>query len=226
MAEVLIVDDERVIRNSIGAMLRAEGFSVSAAKSGEEALAMFSERRPDLVLLDVMMPGRGGLQTCEELRRADPLVPVIFLSAVPGDTTKVRAFGAGADGYFEKSENPDVLVARIRSALRRSEAVAAGVAEGRVRLGSVTVDVALMRVTGGDGRSEGLTKTEAALFAALNRRRGEYVSNDELFSAIHGPGFSGSPAKIRNHVSTLRRKLGSARDMIVNNPNAGYRLVK
>ena len=226
MAEILVVDDERVIRNSIGAMLRAEGFEVRAARSGEEALAKFSERRPDLVLLDVMMPGKGGLQTCEEMRRADPLVPVIFLSAVPNDTTKVRAFGAGADGYFEKSENPDVLVARIRSALMRSEAVAAGVAEGRVRLGSVTVDVALMRVTDGAGRSEGLTRTESALFAALNRRRGEYVSNDELFSAIHGPGFAGSPAKIRNHVATLRQKLGSARDMIVNNPNAGYRLVK
>lgn len=226
MAEVLIVDDERVVRNSIGAMLKADGFAVRTARTGEEALEKFSERRPDLVLLDVMMPGMGGVQACEEMRRADPLVPVIFLSAVPNDTTKVRAFGAGADGYFEKSENPDVLLARIRSALKRSDAVAAGVAEGRVRLGSVTVDVALMRVTDGDGRCEGLTRTESALFAALNRRRGEYVSNDELFSAIHGPGSTGSPAKIRNHVSTLRQKLGSARGMIVNNPNAGYRLVK
>jgi len=226
VAEILIVDDDRAIRNSMGAMLRAEGFEVRAARSGEEALAKFSERRPDLVLLDVMMPGKGGIQACEEMRRADPVVPVIFLSAVPSDTTKVRAFGAGADGYFEKSENPDVLVARIRSALRRSEAVAAGVAQGRVMLGSVTVDVALMRVTDGDGRVEGLTRTEAALFAALNRRRGEYVSNDDLFSEIHGPGFAGSPAKIRNHISTLRQKLGGARNMIVNNPNAGYRLLK
>lgn len=226
MAEILIVDDERAIRNAIGAMLKAEGFAVSTARNGDEALEKFSERRPDLVLLDVMMPGKNGIQTCEEMRRADPIVPVIFLSAVPSDATKVRAFGAGADGYFEKSESHDVLLARIRSALKRSEAVAVGVAQGSVRLGSVTVDVALMRVTDGDGRCEGLTKTEAALFAALNRRRGEYVSNDELFSAIHGPGFAGSPAKIRNHISTLRQKLGSARDMIVNNPNAGYRLVK
>ena len=226
MAEILIVDDERAIRNSIGAMLKAEGFAVRTAKSGEEALEKFSELRPDLVLLDVMMPGMGGVRTCEEMRRMDQLVPVVFLSAVPSDTTKVRAFGAGADGYFEKSENPDVLLARIRSALKRSEAVALGVAQGSVRLGSVTVDVALMRVTDGDGRREGLTRTEAALFAALNRRRGEYVSNDDLFSAIHGIETAGDPSKIRNHVATLRRKLGCARDMIVNNPNAGYRLLK
>ena len=226
MSEILIVDDDRVIRNSIGAMLKAEGFAVRVAKTGEEALEKFSERRPDLVLLDVMMPGMGGVKTCEEMRRIDQLVPVVFLSAVPSDTTKVRAFGAGADGYFEKSENPDVLVARIRSALKRSEAVAADVAEGRVRLGSVTVDVALMRVTDGEGRCEGLTRTEAALFAALNRRRGEYVSNDELLTAIRGQDFAGSAAKVRNHVSTLRQKLGSARNMIANNPNAGYRLLK
>lgn len=226
MAEILIVDDERAIRNSVGAMLKAEGFAVRTARSGEEALEKFSERRPDLVLLDVMMPRKNGIQTCEEMRRIDSLVPVIFLSAVPDDTTKVRAFGAGADGYFEKSESPDVLVARIRSALRREEAVAVDAAAGRVRLGAVTVDVSLMRVTDEDGWCEWLTRTEAALFAALNMRRGEYVSNDELFSAIHGPEFAGDPTKIRNHVVTLRRKLGRARDMIVNNPNAGYRLVK
>ena len=226
MAEILIVDDERPVRNAMRGILEAEGFEVVLAKNGGEALEKFSSRRPDLVLLDVMMPGKSGIQVCEEMRRADPLVPVIFLSAVPTDTTKVRAFGAGADGYLEKSENPDVIVARIRSALRREEAVAADAAAGRVRLGSVTVDVSLMRVTDGEGRCEGLTRTEAALFAALNMRRGEYVSNDELFSAIHGAGFAGDTSKIRNYVVTLRRKLGSARDMIANNPNAGYRLLK
>ena len=226
MAEILIVDDERPVRNAMRGILEAEGFEVVLAKNGGEALEKFSSRRPDLVLLDVMMPGKSGIQVCEEMRRADPLVPVIFLSAVPTDTTKVRAFGAGADGYLEKSENPDVLVARIRSALRREEAVAADAASSRVRLGSVTVDVSLMRVTDGEGRCEGLTRTEAALFAALNMRRDEYVSNDELFSAIHGIETAGDPSKIRNHIATLRRKLGCARDMIVNNPNAGYRLVK
>ena len=207
-------------------MLKSEGFSVRAAKNGEEAIAAFEERRADLVLLDVMMPGMGGIRACEELRRADPLVPVIFLSAVPSDTTKVRAFGAGADGYFEKSANPDVLLARIRSALGRAGAVASGAARVRARLGSVTVDLALMRVVGGEGPDVTLTRTEAALFAALNMRRGEYMSNDELFSAIHGQGVVGDPSKIRNHVGTLRRKLGRACDMIVNSPNVGYKLVK
>lgn len=226
MAEVLIVDDERVLRDGLRVMLEAEGFAVRTARSGVEALRLFSARRADVVLLDVMMPGKGGIQTCEELRRVDPLVPILFLTAVPSDTTKLRAFGAGADDYIEKGGNPDLLVARVRAVLRRAEAAAS--ADGYVRLGSVTVDTALMRVIDESGREELLTRTEAALFAALNRRRGEYVDNEELFSAVHGDGddFVGSPAKIRNHISTLRRKLGRARDMIVNNQNAGYRLIK
>ena len=208
------------------AMLETEGFAVRTARSGDEAVRMFQEKRPDVVLLDVMMPGKGGIQTCSELRGIDKLAPILFLTAVPSDTTKVRAFGAGADDYIEKTCNQDVLVARVRAALRRSAAFAESASHGNmVRLGSVVVDMALLRVTDDDGLNEFLTRTEAALFAALNQRRGEYVSNDELFSAIHGDGFAGDPSKIRNHVSTLRRKLGRARDMIVNNPNAGYRLL-
>lgn len=208
------------------AMLETEGFAVRTARSGDEAVRMFQEKRPDVVLLDVMMPGKGGIQTCSELRGIDKLAPILFLTAVPSDTTKVRAFGAGADDYIEKTCNQDVLVARVRAALRRSAAFAESTSRGNmVRLGSVVVDMALLRVTDDEGLDESLTRTEAALFSALNMRRGEYVSNDELFSAIHGDGFAGDPSKIRNHVSTLRRKLGRARDMIVNNPNAGYRLL-
>ena len=226
MHEILLVDDERSIRNSMRAMLESEGFAVRTARSGDEAVRMFQEKRPDVVLLDVMMPGKGGIQTCSELRGIDKLAPILFLTAVPSDTTKVRAFGAGADDYIEKTCNPDVLVARIRAALRRSEAVSdATSGASRVRLGSVVVDMALLRVTDDAGLDELLTRTEAALFAALNQRRGKYVSSDELFSAIHGEDFAGSPANIRKTVSKLKHKLGRARDMIVNNPNAGYRLL-
>ena len=208
------------------AMLETEGFAVRTARSGDEAVRMFQEKRPDVVLLDVMMPGKGGIQTCEDIRQMDRLTPILFLTAVPSDTTKVRAFGAGADDYIEKTCNQDVLVARVRAALRRSEAVVDATTGGsRVRLGSVVVDMALLRVTDDDGLNEFLTRTEAALFAALNQRRGEYLSSDELFSAIHGENFAGSPANIRKSVSKLRSKLGRARDMIVNNPNAGYRLL-
>ena len=225
MQTVLVVDDERAMRNAMKSLLEAEGFEVALAKSGDDALKSFYEHRPDLVLLDVMMPGMSGIQTCEELRKTDTLVPVIFLTAVPSDTTKVRAFGAGADGYVEKGENPDVLVAHIRAALKKAAATSTVAGDGKVQLGSVTVDLPLLRVSGADGLDEQLTRTEAAVFAALNRRRGEFVGNDEIFNVIHGDGFAGNPAKIRNHISTLRQKLGPARDMIVNNPNAGYRLL-
>ena len=226
MEKILVVDDDRSVRNAMKSLLEAEGFSVAQARNGEEALRMFAENRPDLVLLDVMMPGMNGIQTCGEMRKSDPLAPIIFLTAVPSDTTKVRAFGAGADGYFEKSENPDILVAQIRSALRKAGAAsAASISDSRVRLGSVTVDLPLLRVTGPDGLNEALTRTEAAVLASLNRRRGKYVDNDTIFSDVHGEGTFGDPTKIRNHVATLRKKLGRARDMIVNNPNLGYRLL-
>jgi len=227
MAKILVVDDERAMRNAMKSLLESEGFAVLQAKGCDEALDAFSKHCPDLVLLDVMMPGKSGIQACEELRKIDPLVPVIFLTAVPSDTTKVRAFGAGADGYIEKGENPDVLVAHIKAALRKADATASSTTpDGKVRLGAVTVDVALLRVTGPDGLDEPLTRTEAAVFSALNNRRGEYVDNDTLFSAVHGEGYTGDPTKMRNHVATLRRKLGQARDLIVNNPSVGYRLVR
>ncbi|MBR2838879.1 MAG: response regulator transcription factor [Kiritimatiellae bacterium] len=226
MAEILLVDDDRSLRNSLRAMLEAEGFGVRTARNGDEAVKKFSERRPDVVLLDVMMPGKGGVQACEELRRIAPLAPILFLTAVPSDTTKLRAFGAGADDYIEKTCNPDVLVARIRAALRRANAVSAAAAgASRVRLGKVVVDMALMRVTDGAGLDERLTRCEASIFAVLNMRRGEYVCNDDLFSAVHGEDFAGDPTTIRNHISKLRHKLGKAGDLIVNHPNFGYRLL-
>jgi len=225
MAEILVVDDERAMRNAMKSLLESEGFAVTLAKGGDDALSSFNSHRSDLVLLDVMMPGKSGIQTCEELRKIDPLVPVIFLTAVPSDTTKVRAFGAGADGYVGKSENPDVLVAHIRAALKKAKAASTAASDGKVRLGAVTVDLTLLRVTGPDGLDEPLTRTEAAIFATLNNSRGEYIDNDTLFSAVHGTGCSGNPSKIRNHISTLRRKLGPARDMIVNHHSAGYRLL-
>ena len=225
MEKILVVDDERSLRNAMKNLLEAEGFSVVLAKNGEDALRSFSEHRPELVLLDVMMPGINGVQTCEALRKIDPLVPVIFLTAVPSDTSKVRAFGAGADGYVEKGENPDVLVAQIRAALKKAKAASSAASDSVVRLGAVTVDLPLLRVTGPEGLNESLTRTEAAVFAALNRRRGEYVDNDGIFSDVHGEGYIGNPSKIRNHISTLRQKLGQARDMIVNNPSAGYCLL-
>ena len=226
MEKILVVDDERSLRNAMKNLLEADGFSVVLAKNGEDALKSFSEHRPKLVLLDVMMPGMNGVKTCEALRKMDPLVPVIFLTAVPSDTSKVRAFGAGADGYVEKGENPDVLVAQIRAALKKAKVASSAASDSIVQLGAVTVDMAFLRVTGPNGLNESLTRTEATVFAALNRRRGKYVNNNELFSAIHGECYSGDTSKVRNHIQTLRKKLGRARDMIINNQSLGYCLVR
>ena len=226
MATVLIADDERVIRDGLKALLVGEGFSVRTARDGEDALRKVAENRPDLLLLDVMMPKMNGFRVCEEIRRADKLLPVVFLTAKDAEVDQVRGIGLGADDYVSKSAGDEVLLARIRRALARVAALSESASPPHVlRLGAVTVDFDRHRVDEG-GQQTQLTTSEADLLRCLASRRGELFSNDAIFSFLRGEGYIGDPATIRMHVMNLRRKLGRAGDMVVNVPNAGYYLVK
>ena len=117
MAEILVVDDERSVRNGLKALLSTGGYSVRLARSGLQALEQFRTRRPDLVLLDVMMPGTNGFDVCREIRREDALVPILFLTSVENEANQVRGFGLGADDYISKTAGEAELFARIRRAL-------------------------------------------------------------------------------------------------------------
>ena len=229
MAEILIVDDERVMREGLQAMLAGEGFAVRTARDGEDALKKISEKVPDLVLLDVMMPKMNGFRTCEEIRRGNPTVPVIFLTAKDSEADQVRGIGLGADDYISKDAGEPVLLARINRALARTATFGESMAKREaqpIRLGKVCVDLKSLSVSGPDGEIARLTKTEADILKLLDSERGEFFSSDWIVSELRGQGFACEDSLVYSHVSRLRRKLGPAGDLISSSRSSGYRLVK
>lgn len=229
MAEILVVDDERIVRDGLKARLQGEGFAVRTARDGADALAKIAERRPDLVLLDVLMPRMNGFRVCEEVRRTDAALPIVFLTASASDGDQVRAIGLGGDDYVSKSAPDAVLLVRINRALDRVGAIAAGGSQRQgntIRLGKVSVDMQTLSVAE-DGREIArLTKTESDILALLDEANGKPLSIDAIISKLRGDGFSCEDAMVYVHVGNLRRKLGSAASMVVNHRSEGYVLVR
>ena len=227
MAEILVVDDERVIREGLKRMLLTEGFSVRTSKNGDEALAAFREHRPSLVLLDVMMPRRNGFSVCGEIRSIDPFTPIVFLTAKDGEAEQVRGFGLGADDYISKSASDAELLARVRRAVERvvvyntkSEA-----SESRRRqIGSAIVDFDTLVVQNGD-ETERLTKTEADLLWLLAMERDKFVPFDEIIDVLRANGFTGDSGAIYTYVSRLKKKLGGAGCLLCSERGIGYKLI-
>lgn len=229
MAEILLADDERVLREGLKTQLAGEGFEVRTARDGEEAVAKFSERRPDLVLLDVMMPKLNGFKACEEIRKLDKLIPVIFLTAKDSDADQVRGIGLGADDYISKDAGDALLIARIRRALERSAAIAnssATCGDSIIAFGKVSVDLKALSVLENGREVEHLTKTEAGILKILNSERGKYFSLDELIATLRGDGYACEDSLVYSHVYHLRQKLGAAASMISQKRSCGYCLLK
>lgn len=231
MADILVVDDDRALREGLKLTLQAEGHSVRTARDGEEALRKIGERRPDVVLLDVMMPKMNGFRCCEEIRRTDELLPVLFLTAKDSEVDQIRGLGLGGDDYISKAASESLLLACIARALARSHAHAAanaGAAEDGlcVRLGPVTVNARTFAVTDGDREIARLTRTEMDLLLFLNAHRGEYFVIDDLITELRGNGSMCEDAMLYSHISKLRAKLGRAGSMITLLRGVGYSLVK
>ena len=222
-AEVLIAEDEPSARRGFRALFEGEGYAVRTARDGEEALAKFNERRPDAVLLDVMMPKMNGIAACAEIRKSDPLVPILFFTAMPSDVGAVRALGLGADDYIDKAKSPEELLARVAAVLRRASS--ARPHADALSLGDVTVDFATMTAAG-DGISEELTKSEALFLRLLASERGRCFSFDEIFAALRGEGYIGDDNAVRCIAKRLKAKLGRAGELIANARGVGYKLVK
>ena len=226
MEEILVVDDERAIRNGMRSMLLAEGFEVRLANNGDEALSAFRERRPSLVLLDVMMPKRNGFSVCAEIRSIDPLTPIIFLTAKDGEAEQVRGFGLGADDYVSKSASEAELVARIRRAIDRASAYNSVIREKRkLEIGDVVVDVDSQTLLC-DGEIERMTKTEADIIWLLGMERGKIVSYDEIIDVLKAGGFTGDYGAIQTYVSRIKKKLGRAGSLLKAERGVGYRLLR
>ena len=222
MAEILIVDDERVLREGLKAMLASEGHQVRTARDGEDALRKISERAPDLVLLDVMMPKMNGFRTCEEIRKADRTVPVIFLTAKDSEADQVRGIGLGADDYISKDAGEAVLLARINRALVRAEDYDRTPAV--LALGKLKVDFDTMTVTDG-AETVHLTQTEGGILRLLASDRGRYFGKDEIIAGLRGKGYACEDSMVYSHVCNLRRKLGAAAECLSSDRLLGYKLL-
>jgi len=219
---ILIVDDEPRIRRVMRTTLTAEGYEVDDAKTGEEALEKLREFRPDLVLLDINMPGMGGLATCRTIR-ADTNVAIIMLTVRNAEADKVEALDAGADDFVTKPFSTPELLARIRAALRRTPP-AQGF-QGRVRVGKVMIDFAARTVSNGV-KAAHLTPKELDLLRYLTQHANEVVSHRELLQAVWGPDYGDQTEYLRVFVRNLRKKLEldpEHPEYIATEPWVGYR---
>ncbi len=208
MKTILVVDDEPKIVELARDYLEHAGFAVATASDGPSALDQIRRRPPDLVVLDLGLPGLDGLEVTREARRRSE-VPIVILTARDDEVDKLLGLELGADDYMTKPFSPRELVARVRAVLRRAERgsgdAAAGEAE-TIHAGDVAIDVPRMRVEAA-GRSVELTPTEFQLLVALARRPGRILTRSQLLDAVHGVAFESYERAIDTHVKNLRRKL-------------------
>jgi DNA-binding response OmpR family regulator len=200
---VLVVDDEPKIVEVVGDYLRNAGFSVTTAADGEGAIASARARPPDLVVLDLGLPGLDGLDVARDLRRASP-VPIIMLTARREEADRVLGLELGADDYLVKPFSPRELLARVRAVLRRTEGPQ--VERERFVAGDVTVDTGRRQVTV-DDRLVDLTATEFDLLVELARQPGRVFTRAQLLGALHGVVVESYERTVDAHIKNIRRKL-------------------
>ena len=200
---VLAVDDEAGILRLIKLELSSQGFRVVTGENGEAALRLMEEHRPDIVLLDIVMPDMTGLEVMRRLRERTN-VPVILLTAKGGDADKVRGLELGADDYLPKPFSPEELSARVRAVLRR--AVGSSAVDNVVKAGDIEVDLN-RRLVKRDGDVITLTRTEWMLLQHLAANPGKIMLNAELLSKVWGPEYRSDLQYLRVWVSRLRKKL-------------------
>ena len=198
--KILIAEDEPSIRKSLAERLAENGYLVRAAANGAAAVKMVREERPDLVLMDVMMPVLDGYEACAAIREFDRELPIVFLSALDRDEDQIKGLEAGGDDYVSKTASDEMLLARIRAALARAKRFAK------------------------EEAPQLMTKIEADIYRLLKSERGRLFSYREIFATILGEGYYADEGAIRTHISHLRKKLPRD-EQIVAKRRQGYCLI-
>lgn len=221
--KVLIVEDERSLTEVLSYNLEREGFEAVSAYDGREGLRKAQTLLPNLIILDLMLPGLGGLEICRELRAGahTAKIPVIMLTAKAEETDQVVGFAVGADDYVTKPFSVKVLMQRIKALLRRGQTAEAGAAE-TLEAGKLKLDKRSHRVTYGSGELA-LTPTEFRLLETMMRQPGRAFTRHDLMEAAIGDGAIVLERTIDVHVKSLRRKLGPACDLVETVRGVGYR---
>jgi two-component system KDP operon response regulator KdpE len=219
---ILVVDDQPQMRRFMRTTLTSAGYEIDDAKTGEEALQKVRDFHPDLVLLDINMPGMGGLAACREIR-ANTGIGIIMLTVRNSEEDKVAALDAGADDFVTKPFSTPELLARIRAALRRVPVAQSGAL--RLRAGQLVIDFGARTVSNG-GRTSHLTPKELDILRYLTHSANQAVSHRELLQAIWGPDYGDQVDYLRAIVRNLRKKLELNPDdpqYIKTEPWVGYR---
>lgn len=226
-ARILIAEDDANIRLGLVATLESEGYDVTAAADGAQALKLFPQSKYDLVMLDVMMPKASGYDVCRDLRARGARVPVLFLTAKGEEIDKVVGLKLGADDYVTKPFGVHELLARVEALLRRGREAGSSVASdlpGTFRFGAAEIDREKFSARI-DGEAAPLTARELKLAEVFAHHPGKVLTRDALLNAVWGVGYVGTTRTLDQHVAQLRRKvIGSGgNDPIATVHGVGYR---
>lgn len=226
--QILIVDDDQLLRRSLSLQLDQAGYQTSTAASAEDALALLQREQPDLILLDVGLPGMDGLEALRRIHQ-DRDIPIIFVTARRREFDEVLGLELGADGYITKPFNPDVLLARVKSVLRRSGRLTPTSEAGSDLLtaGDLVIDPAGHTVTIA-GQEVELTAREFDVLHTLALDAGKVVSIDDLIARVWGAEFAGETQGVYVHIRWLREKIEDDPkhpERLVNVRGKGYKLV-
>lgn len=223
-ARVLVVDDDQPLRQFVARNLGARGFEVTTARNGLEALALVGRVQPDLVVLDIMMPGMDGLETCRRIRESS-VMPIIVLTALDSEADKVRCLDQGADDCLVKPFGVDELLARVRSALRRVHWHTGAGNHTVLRFRDLELDTESLRAAV-RGQTLDLTRTELALLRYFMENAGKALPHSRILRDVWGPGYGGESQYVRVYVSRLRQKIEddlSRPEYFITEHGLGYR---
>ena len=202
---ILVVDDEPKIVQIARDYLKGSGFKVLTSSNGKQALAIARQEHPDLIVLDLMLPGMDGLDVCRAIRRESD-VPIIMLTARAEEADQLIGLELGADDYITKPFSPRALVARVRALLRRTQGDL--LQEETLRFGELELDTRRKQVTVG-GDPVHLTRSEFTLLETMAKHPGQPLSREQLLEHMHGVAFDGVDRSVDSHIKNLRRKIES-----------------
>ena len=224
MADILIAEDDARIRLYVAAALKEAGHTTRTAADGVATLSAYAERRPDLLVLDLMMPRKSGFDVCEELRKTDVSLPFLVLTAKEAESDKILAFGLGADDYMTKPFSMGELKVRIGAILRRARlGETAGRVEDVFKFVSWKVDAAKFMLVAADGTKTPLTSLELGILRLLAAHPGEVIVRERFLNELWGVSYDGTTRTLDSRMSTLRHKLGDDGAYIETQRGIGYR---
>jgi two-component system, OmpR family, phosphate regulon response regulator PhoB len=223
MQTILVIEDERDLAGLVAFNLEKEGYKTIIACDGIQGLEMARQQNPDLILLDLMLPGMLGTEVCKLLKKAEETaqIPVIMLTAKGEEIDKVVGFEVGADDYVVKPFSIRELTLRVKAVLRRS--ASEGESDAIINIGTVTIDTS-RHVVAVNGEEITFTSTEFKLLHTLVKRWGRVQSRDVLLRDVWGYNYVGDTRTVDTHITRLRTKMGEAGDMIKTVRGFGYKL--